>query len=186
MGQSALEKINFAAVDLQIQNQAQGDMLYFDGSNWVRVPVGTALQQLRVNAGVTAPEWATIAAGLDGNFGIINISRDMLAVSGDIPYTGLGFQPKAVWSIAGVGISSYASIGFAHGVTEATDMRAMYNNTDVDNWSSGGQRIVYLVGSGKSQTAGIVSFDVDGLTLSWAKGGTPLAGTLTANLFCIA
>lgn len=35
-----------------------GDIIYRNGSNNVRLPLGTAGQQLRVNAGATAPEWA--------------------------------------------------------------------------------------------------------------------------------
>lgn len=46
---------------------AAGDLLYGTGSNaGARLAVGTALQVLRVNAGVTAPEWYTLQGdGLD-------------------------------------------------------------------------------------------------------------------------
>lgn len=44
-------------------SDAPGDIIYYNGTDYVRLPVGTALQQLRVNAGATAPEWATIAGG---------------------------------------------------------------------------------------------------------------------------
>lgn len=37
-----------------------GDILYFNGTSWVRLGVGSPLQFLRQNAGQTAPEWATI------------------------------------------------------------------------------------------------------------------------------
>lgn len=40
-------------------SDAQGDILYYDGTNYVRLPKGTALQGLRMNAGATIPEWAT-------------------------------------------------------------------------------------------------------------------------------
>ena len=36
----------------------QGDILYYDGQNFIRLPLGTAGQVLTVNAGATAPEWA--------------------------------------------------------------------------------------------------------------------------------
>ena len=42
-----------------IASQAAGDIIYFDGTNWVRLAKGTASQQLRMNAGATAPEWVT-------------------------------------------------------------------------------------------------------------------------------
>ncbi len=46
------EKINIAG------NQ-QGDIMYYDGTNWVRLAKGTAGQTLKMNAGATAPEWVT-------------------------------------------------------------------------------------------------------------------------------
>ncbi len=42
-----------------------GDFLYHDGTEWTRLPKGTAAQYLRMNAGATAPEWiATSGAGI--------------------------------------------------------------------------------------------------------------------------
>lgn len=41
-----------------------GDMGYATGAgNWSRLGIGTTLQYLRTNAGATAPEWTTLAAG---------------------------------------------------------------------------------------------------------------------------
>lgn len=42
---------------LGIASQAAGDISFFDGTIWNRLGIGTALQQLRANAGATAPEW---------------------------------------------------------------------------------------------------------------------------------
>jgi len=44
-------------------SDAAGDILYHNGTDYVRLPKGTAEQQLRVNSGATAPEWATVVAG---------------------------------------------------------------------------------------------------------------------------
>lgn len=41
-----------------------GDTIYADGTDsWTRLPKGTASQVLTMNAGATAPEWATAASG---------------------------------------------------------------------------------------------------------------------------
>lgn len=40
---------------------AQGDILYYNGGNLTRLPIGTATQVLKVNAGATAPEWGSVA-----------------------------------------------------------------------------------------------------------------------------
>ena len=46
---------------LTIASQAAGDILYFNGTNWVRLAKGTAGQVLTMNAGATAPGWQTSA-----------------------------------------------------------------------------------------------------------------------------
>lgn len=47
-----------AAFDALSPLTTAGDIIYRNGSNNVRLALGTAGQQLRVNAGATAPEWA--------------------------------------------------------------------------------------------------------------------------------
>jgi hypothetical protein len=49
------------ANDLTSTSQATGDLLKNNGSKFVRLPMGTGLQLLRVNSGATDLEWATIA-----------------------------------------------------------------------------------------------------------------------------
>ncbi len=39
-------------------SDAQGDTLYYNGTDYVRLPKGTASQVLKMNSGATAPEWA--------------------------------------------------------------------------------------------------------------------------------
>ena len=38
-------------------SDAAGDILYYNGTDYVRLPKGTAAQQLAINTGATAPEW---------------------------------------------------------------------------------------------------------------------------------
>ncbi len=42
-----------------IDSLAAGDIIYHDGTKFVRLAIGTAGQVLTVNTGATAPEWAT-------------------------------------------------------------------------------------------------------------------------------
>jgi len=62
---------NLAVVDLTISGQATGSILYYNGTNWVHLAIGTASQVLAVNAGATAPEWVTGGGGggIGGNVG---------------------------------------------------------------------------------------------------------------------
>ncbi|QOR55359.1 MAG: hypothetical protein SHS37scaffold145_10 [Phage 71_18] len=55
VGTTALTFVQLSA----IKGNALGDTAYFDGTNWVLLPKGAGLQQLRMNAGATAPEWFT-------------------------------------------------------------------------------------------------------------------------------
>ena len=44
-------------------SDAAGDIMYHNGTDWVRLAKGTAGQTLKMNAGATAPEWVTSTAG---------------------------------------------------------------------------------------------------------------------------
>jgi hypothetical protein len=46
-------------LDTDVAGVAEGAMTYFDGTNWVDLPKGTAGQSLVMNTGATAPEWAS-------------------------------------------------------------------------------------------------------------------------------
>jgi hypothetical protein len=55
-------------VDLTITGEAQGDLLYRNGTNWVRLPAGTAGQVLRSGGVAANPSWVdigTLAARVD-------------------------------------------------------------------------------------------------------------------------
>jgi hypothetical protein len=47
---------------LYIASEAEGDIIYRGASAWERLAKGSASQQLRINAGATAPEWFTPTA----------------------------------------------------------------------------------------------------------------------------
>lgn len=50
--------VGLVANGLSVANEAQGDVIYHNGTTWVRLAKGTALQGLQTNSGATAPEWA--------------------------------------------------------------------------------------------------------------------------------
>lgn len=53
-------KVNATA--LTVTSQAAGDVLYYNGTNWVRLAIGTANQVLAVNSGATAVEYQNVAS----------------------------------------------------------------------------------------------------------------------------
>lgn len=46
-----------------IASCAAGDIMYHNGTSWVRLAKGTAGQKLKINAGATAPEWVGTELG---------------------------------------------------------------------------------------------------------------------------
>lgn len=71
-------KVNTSA--LTTSSQAAGDILYNTGTGWTRLAVGTANQQLQVNTGATAPEWATVGFG-DWDSATYSAGTDYLAAT---------------------------------------------------------------------------------------------------------
>ena len=44
-------------------SDAAGDILYYNGTDYIRLAKGTASQHLAINSGATAPEWVTAVGG---------------------------------------------------------------------------------------------------------------------------
>lgn len=60
--------------NFNIAGQTLGDILYFDGTNWVRQGIGTIGQSLRVNDSLTAPIWLNpIPVDHDLTFGPVGL-----------------------------------------------------------------------------------------------------------------
>jgi len=109
------------------------------------------------------------------------ISRDLTAASGNVSYTGIGFTPSAIISMAGlgaditsIGVSDSAKGGLlmAGGPTWATNTGAV-----------GATLGLYSTSGGNYQTWNVYSYDADGFTLTWSKTGSP-TGTLYISFLC--
>ena len=51
---------------IQLGSDAAGDIMYYNGTNYIRLAKGTAAQVLTINAGATAPEWAADSTNVTG------------------------------------------------------------------------------------------------------------------------
>ena len=69
-----------------------GDMMFYDGTDYRRLGIGTNGQRLSVNSGATAPEWITVADELPaaGSSGNILTSNGSAWTSAAAPSTGIG------------------------------------------------------------------------------------------------
>lgn len=48
---------------MALASQAQGDIIYYNGTDWVRLPPGTSGQFLKTNGAAANPEWAAASGG---------------------------------------------------------------------------------------------------------------------------
>ena len=49
--------------NIALGSDAQGDVMYYNGTDYIRLAKGSASHVLTMNSGATAPEWAAAAAG---------------------------------------------------------------------------------------------------------------------------
>lgn len=119
--------------------------------------------------------WASVGAFKVGSF-----SRDMTAASGTQAVTGIGFQPKAVIFLAVYTVtSSSLSVGIDDGTTSGEVN--IFNASVTYDGASG--RSIALGDGTNFQRGPVSSFDSDGFTINFSKGGTP---TGTATVYYLA
>jgi len=164
------------AYDFQQTLTAAGDIPYATAAGvWDNLPVGTIGHILSVAAGGAAPEWRAETARTNK---LDNETRDFTAASGDVSYTGYGFQPTSLIVIA-YGIDNSISVGLGDvNLSEA----CIYIDDNSGAYTHGGtSQIIHMLLSGGAtgQTAVLKTLDADGFTLTWTEVGTPGAGTIS-------
>lgn len=112
-------------------------------------------------------------------------THDVTLASNPVAYTGYGFTPRAIIVIAtGPGGNRGHSRGFAEAPSNEKCQFITGVATYADN--STNRLIICRDADGVTgQEASVQSFDSDGFTLSWVKGGAPAAGTINFNVLAI-
>jgi len=156
---------NIKSSDLAIASQARGDIIYFDGTNWVRLPKGTDGQYLKI--GANDPAWAAVSGGdmsyANTRFSIGKGSK--AAAYGANAHSGFGFQPKIVQIIATVGTTGgRISIGWSNGTNHycVYNQFASYSTSYVAKIDAGSGNYLYAT----------LAMNADGFTITWAKNGS--------------
>jgi hypothetical protein len=112
-------------------------------------------------------------------------TRNLETASGNVGYTGVGFQPT-ILLIAGAktAAAGQVSIGWTFGTTEfCIDSR--YGQT-AGSWGANNGLIIEILLDGSNfQLAAVDSLDSDGFTLAWTRGGTGQSGTVTFGYLAI-
>lgn len=97
--------------EISLVNQAAGDTMYFNGTSWVRLAKGTALQLLRQNAGLTAPEWA--GTGSAGGWVLVSVQEVTGSAATNIDFSSLAGNTDGQYMMQGFiknGFNGAASI----------------------------------------------------------------------------
>jgi hypothetical protein len=114
---------------------------------------------------------------------IISFTRDLTAGSGSVAYTGVGFQPSALFGLGGVGASTTEyQVLFA-----VADSSLSVKNMFLGGTLTGPQNATFMFiqngAASGNQAAAVASYDADGFTLSWVKTGSP-TGTFNGYVLC--
>ena len=81
VGASEIAANSVAGTHIALGSDAAGDVMYYDGTNYVRLAKGTAGQVLKINSGATAPEWA---ADTDTTIGDASVGGDVTGTISNI------------------------------------------------------------------------------------------------------
>lgn len=123
--------------------------------------------------------------GAVSQFKVKTFTRVMNAANGNVAYTGVGFEPKAISVIAAAHntTSMFTGVGFAD-TAKAGGSINMY--TTALDWVAQGALLRLFDNGGNNVTIDVVSYDADGFTLSYNNNGsTPGAITTTFYALCI-
>ena len=125
------------------------------------------------------------ALGTLSAFKTITFTRDMTAASGDVAYTGVGFQPRQVVFFASVASNAAGSWG----VDDGTNVECIFQYSDgsMDSSSalSPNKSIYFDNGAGSDYTSAKISaIGSDGFTLTWTLHNS-LSATATIIALCL-
>lgn len=125
-------------------------------------------------------------SGKQTRVAVMYFTRDKAAVSGNVSYTGVGFQPKAILFNTHDGTNNYGGPGKAvnDGGTIRGRMLMVDENTLIRHYN-GTCCGLNNSGTGAGQYATLDSFDVDGFTLAWVKAGVGSANDPLIIAICL-
>ena len=164
---------------------AKGDILYAS-ANGVPAVLAIGADNHVLTVATDIPDWEAGGGGAALSSKVITGTRDLAAATGDVAYTGVGFQPTAV-----IALSYKASVQWQCGSWGLSDsvkacgclLLYAYRNIDGGAYLIGQSATSALPGT-TGQTAIVKSYDADGFTLTWTKNGVP-TGTAVLYFLCL-
>lgn len=138
------------------------------------------------NLNTKVPTQQSVKAYVDNSLSslsskVISATRDLTVATGDVNYTGVGFQPSVIIAFAALG-----------GGTEGQSWGMCDSSSTERAITRGSNGLGYVASvicsvestAGALQSAVVKSFDADGFTLTWTKTGSP-TGTATIYFLCL-
>lgn len=112
---------------------------------------------------------------------VLYVTRVITAASGDVSYTGVGFQPTCL-----ICFSDKSNALFAcWGAVDSGSYERGINYEYTPKFSETDKLVAILTASGESQSAVLKTFDADGFTLTWTKAGSPTGTVITIAVLCL-
>ena len=175
---------------LALGSDVAGDLMYYNGTDYVRLAIGTVGQFLQTNGGATAPTWVTgSAVNLYNTNGTLSAARTITSGGFGLTYDGTGdivFNDAGLISSVGltssgaVTITPFSTAGLVHNNASGVLSSSLVVDADVSASAAitlsklaGGANIVTSLAtpSGSNANGGSISANV--LTLSLADGTNP-------------
>ena len=181
IGTSDLANNSVDGTKLSFSGETTGDIAYYDGTDWVRLGIGTAGQVLTTNAGANSPTWANAAASGAANLsGLTDVTLGTLASGNVLVYNAtsgswenVAVSGDATLNTAGAFSLAADSVGASEIATGAV------GSDELAADSVGSSEIATgAVGSDEIADGSITASDLDsGFTIT---GANITDGTITA------
>jgi len=133
------------------------------GTYWYEDALGAANLKRFMNAGATAPEWAS---GLK----VMTSTRNLTAATGDVSYTGIGFKPGALIAI---GYVPTGTIGISVGFSVGAAGYSVLTRAATAAYSGSASNLLQAFDGTNQHLGAVKSLDADGFTLTWTKNSSP-------------
>lgn len=149
--------------------------IYYNGDTVTSISLAAG-QTITIycNQGVN---WIVSAAsGASSGVKMLTFTRDLSSASGNVDYTGAGFQPSVALVI--VGYADYWSVGISDGTHQA-----MIFNYDTANPRFDNNYSIGVYPATTAAQAGVISMLSDGIRIGWTKFGS-LSGTAYGYVLC--